>query len=469
MVQSFKIRGFQMQGSRSLLFSPEHAAEFYKDRTDDTDFMVLVILLSKGISEAFVLAKDNAVRDLGDIMCCYFGSSSEMERMIHVTMCPHKAQHIHDPIYCPEHLKCCNDESLMRPMISKLYDIIKEDDGKSFKVSWKTQLTDELMSNHETVGTITNISSYNPKGIAETTQTKETSLKWEDERHTLLETLSVSSGLSVSTSSCLSCSPFGDDEKYAKQFHRKTSLVDLIKAKTTPLKLPSSSRSTSSMKPIRRKVQRKERKVTDASHFSLDVVDEESLSDNVDADNYGDEHYSQFDAESETGAQSEFKRKLKSQPPTDLQGGTKAKAKSELDGKAQFEPMHKSASEAQSELRPEPRSEIRLEGKTELEEEIQSEPEHVLRPELESQPQLGFQPETELEAESELVEEVKSIPKHISRSELQSQSQIEFPPHSPPEGNTELAEDIQSESKHALEGAPIEYHLDEEITDEEFQ
>lgn len=64
-------RGFQIQGSRCLLFSPEQAAEFYKDRADDIDFMVLVILLSKGISEAFVLAKDNAVRSLVDIMCCH--------------------------------------------------------------------------------------------------------------------------------------------------------------------------------------------------------------------------------------------------------------------------------------------------------------------------------------------------------------------------------------------------------------
>ena len=64
-------RGFQIQGSRRLLFTPEHAAEFYQDMADDRCFMYKVILLSKGNSEAFILARPNAVEELMNMMVCY--------------------------------------------------------------------------------------------------------------------------------------------------------------------------------------------------------------------------------------------------------------------------------------------------------------------------------------------------------------------------------------------------------------
>lgn len=63
--------GFQIQGQRRLLFSPELAAEFYDDLSDSPSFMMYVILLSKGNSEAYILAKNNAAQDLLEIMTCF--------------------------------------------------------------------------------------------------------------------------------------------------------------------------------------------------------------------------------------------------------------------------------------------------------------------------------------------------------------------------------------------------------------
>lgn len=63
--------GFQIQGNRKLNFSPELAAEFYADFADEKGFMLEVILLSKGISEAFILTKENGVQELLNIMICY--------------------------------------------------------------------------------------------------------------------------------------------------------------------------------------------------------------------------------------------------------------------------------------------------------------------------------------------------------------------------------------------------------------
>lgn len=63
--------GFQIQGNRLLNFSPEQAAEFYADYAEEKGFMLEVILLSKGISEAFIVTKENGVHDLLSIMICY--------------------------------------------------------------------------------------------------------------------------------------------------------------------------------------------------------------------------------------------------------------------------------------------------------------------------------------------------------------------------------------------------------------
>lgn len=64
-------RGFQIQANRRLQFSPELAAEFYQDDADEPNFMMQVILLSKGVSEAFILSKGNAAEDLINTMVCY--------------------------------------------------------------------------------------------------------------------------------------------------------------------------------------------------------------------------------------------------------------------------------------------------------------------------------------------------------------------------------------------------------------
>ena len=63
--------GFQIQGSRRVLFSPENAAEFYSENSEDRCFMLQVILLSKGVAEAFILAKTDAVDELIKHMVCY--------------------------------------------------------------------------------------------------------------------------------------------------------------------------------------------------------------------------------------------------------------------------------------------------------------------------------------------------------------------------------------------------------------
>lgn len=62
---------FQIQGNRRVLFTPEHAAEFYSHMAEDKLFMLQVILLSKGKAEAFILTKENGVEDLLNTMICY--------------------------------------------------------------------------------------------------------------------------------------------------------------------------------------------------------------------------------------------------------------------------------------------------------------------------------------------------------------------------------------------------------------
>lgn len=63
--------GFLIKGQRKLCFTPELAAEFYQDMSEDNCFMLQVILLSKGNSEAFIVTKENAVEDLLNVMVCY--------------------------------------------------------------------------------------------------------------------------------------------------------------------------------------------------------------------------------------------------------------------------------------------------------------------------------------------------------------------------------------------------------------
>ncbi|XP_067623112.1 uncharacterized protein [Eurosta solidaginis] len=140
---------FMIKGQRKLLFSPEYAAEFYKPRAEDKDFMLQVILLSKGNSEAFILTKENAVADLLCTMICYFTSSAEMERNVHVSKCPESARReikFIFPNYIPEPIPGSTDP-LMTPFISKLYEIAQKPDESK---SWKVQLAEWLtLSNPE--------------------------------------------------------------------------------------------------------------------------------------------------------------------------------------------------------------------------------------------------------------------------------------------------------------------------------
>lgn len=64
-------QGFQIKGHRKIHFTPELAAKFYASICDDPNFMLHVILLSKGPSEAFILAKECAVEDLVNCLVCY--------------------------------------------------------------------------------------------------------------------------------------------------------------------------------------------------------------------------------------------------------------------------------------------------------------------------------------------------------------------------------------------------------------
>ncbi|XP_017477144.1 PREDICTED: nucleoside diphosphate kinase homolog 5 [Rhagoletis zephyria] len=141
---------FLIKGQRKILFSPENAAEFYKSQAEDKDFMLQVILLSKGISEAFILAKENAVEGLICTMICYFSTSMEMVRNVHVSTSTESAareisfifvNYIPEPIPLFKRHKFSSD-SLMAPFISQLYEIIQKPDDE--KKSWKVQLAEWL-------------------------------------------------------------------------------------------------------------------------------------------------------------------------------------------------------------------------------------------------------------------------------------------------------------------------------------
>lgn len=62
---------FHIQGSRRLHFTPEMAADFYNYIGDGALFMVQVLMLSNGNSEAFILTKEDAVTNLMETLVCY--------------------------------------------------------------------------------------------------------------------------------------------------------------------------------------------------------------------------------------------------------------------------------------------------------------------------------------------------------------------------------------------------------------
>uniref|UniRef100_A0A1A9WJR8 NDK domain-containing protein n=1 Tax=Glossina brevipalpis TaxID=37001 RepID=A0A1A9WJR8_9MUSC len=263
-------RGFQIQGQRSLSFSVEEAAEFYGDLEDNSYFMVQVMLLSKGNSEAYILTKTNAVEDMLNILICYFGSSIEMDRYIHVTTCYLKVgreisyifpNYIHEPIYPLEQLKFCTKTHIIKPMMSELYDIVTQKDDKDANKSWKTKLAEALELSHAGLPQISNLYNYSPSPhmLAKAIQTKATSFKPVKlhrgmdggssatlKSHVL--SCTTQGTLDLSSSSCISCSSFQSIDTCMRQSYRKLPLSDLVKAKTAPLDLSVSEEEIDKIK-----------------------------------------------------------------------------------------------------------------------------------------------------------------------------------------------------------------------------
>ncbi|KAL9897850.1 uncharacterized protein ACN427_006225 [Glossina fuscipes fuscipes] len=245
--------GFQIQGQRRLLFSPELAAAFYDDLVDSPNFMMYVILLSKGNSEAYILAKNNAAQDLLNIMTCYFGTSAELDCNVHVTTCHLKVQreisfifpnYIYEPIYCPEKLAFGTRNPIIKPLLQKLYDITTETEPDHNKV-WKVQVADYLNSSNKNLPRISNLGIRTTlRNVQERAQqTKFTTFKQfkvhpgldRGSAATLKSQISGGSSVHISTSSCVSCSDFGSTDERIWHIHRKEPLTDLIKKKTAPL------------------------------------------------------------------------------------------------------------------------------------------------------------------------------------------------------------------------------------------
>uniref|UniRef100_A0A1B0BME9 Nucleoside diphosphate kinase-like domain-containing protein n=1 Tax=Glossina palpalis gambiensis TaxID=67801 RepID=A0A1B0BME9_9MUSC len=258
-------RGFQIQGQRHLSFTVEEAAEFYSDLVDTPYFMMQVMLLSKGNSEAYILAKKNAVEDMLNILVCYFGSSIEMDRYIHITTCSRKTQreisyifpnYIHESIFPLEQIKFCTKAHVIGPMIHELYDIVTQKDDKDANKTWKMKLAEALESSHAGLPQISNVCNYSPSlnMLGKAVQTKATSFKpirlhpgagtgstATLKSHVISYTTQATT-FDSSSSSCISCTSFESIETCMRQSYRKVPLVDLVKAKTAPLEICGSER-----------------------------------------------------------------------------------------------------------------------------------------------------------------------------------------------------------------------------------
>ncbi|EDW16613.1 putative surface protein SACOL0050 [Drosophila mojavensis] len=221
--------GYQIQGSRKLNFSPELAAEFYADFADEKGFMLEVILLSKGISEAFILTKENGVQDLLNIMMCYFGTASELERNIHVTKHVDSVareitfifpNYIHEPIEIFDKNRFCN-RPMLKPLLSEIYDIMQNVDCS--QEDWKVRVSDYLMRSNPVVPQITNQCQLMPdlcmqEKSQQTTVTYKSTAKDAKPKDKVSSTTSVlsssspHSSLLITTSSCVTCGGFDHTE-----------------------------------------------------------------------------------------------------------------------------------------------------------------------------------------------------------------------------------------------------------------
>ncbi|KAH8382411.1 hypothetical protein KR009_003379 [Drosophila setifemur] len=224
--------GFQLQGNRRLAFSPESAAEFYADYADEKGFMLEVILLSKGVSEAFIVTKENGVQELLNVMICYFGSASDLERNIHVTKnagCVAREinfifpNYIHEPAEMFDRKTFCN-RPLLKPLISEIYDILQNADCS--QDNWKVRVSDYLVRTNPKMPEISNQCQERPdvgiqnksqqtamtyapmpsaRGVAPRTKKTESSTS-------PLSSTSPHSSMRLSSSSCVTCGGFERSE-----------------------------------------------------------------------------------------------------------------------------------------------------------------------------------------------------------------------------------------------------------------
>ncbi|XP_017101101.2 uncharacterized protein [Drosophila bipectinata] len=220
--------GFQLQGNRRLAFSPETAAEFYADYADEKGFMLEVILLSKGVSEAFIVTKTNAVQELLNIMICYFGSASDLERNVHVTKnagCVAREinfifpNYIHEPTHMFDRNNFCT-RPMLKPLFSEIYDILQNTDCS--QDNWKVRVSDYLVRSNPAVPQISNQCQQRPEvGIQNKSQQTamtyaplpsatgvQPRTKKTDSSTSPLTSTSPHSSMLLSSSSCVTCGGF---------------------------------------------------------------------------------------------------------------------------------------------------------------------------------------------------------------------------------------------------------------------
>ncbi|XP_017124012.1 fibrous sheath CABYR-binding protein [Drosophila elegans] len=220
--------GFQLQGNRRIAFSPESAAEFYADYADEKGFMLEVILLSKGVSEAFIVTKDNAVQELLNIMICYFGSASDLERNIHVTKNSRSVareinfifpNYIHEPHQMFDHNNFCN-RSMLKPLIEEIYSVMQNVDCS--QENWKVRLSDYLVRSNPKMPQISNQCQLRPDvGIQDKSQQTTMTYapmpsvsgvkpraKKSQSSGSPLSSTSPHSSMLLSSSSCVTCGGF---------------------------------------------------------------------------------------------------------------------------------------------------------------------------------------------------------------------------------------------------------------------
>ncbi|KAH8306357.1 hypothetical protein KR018_009001 [Drosophila ironensis] len=220
--------GFHIQGSRRLNFSPESAAEFYSDYADEKGFMLEVILLSKGVSEAFILSKTNAVHELLNMMICYFGSASDLERNLHVTKnagCVAREinfifpNYIHEPTPIFDRNNFCN-RPMLKPLISEIYEIMQNADCS--QENWKVRVADYLVRSNPSVPQISNQCQQRPD-VGIQSQAQQTNItyapmpsargvqprtKKTGSTTSSVSTTSPHSSMLLTSSSCVTCGGF---------------------------------------------------------------------------------------------------------------------------------------------------------------------------------------------------------------------------------------------------------------------